>query len=95
MTDLPQRLEQVLRQRPRCVQQKQLARTIIGIERRRMDERRAAEARAARRAQQHPPIVLGGQGRSARDSANTGVGFTILACICLLALALCSGGLAS
>lgn len=95
MTDLPQRLEQVLRQRPLCMQQHDLARDLLAIERRRMNERQAAEARAARLAQLHPPLVLGGQGRRARDSANTVAGFMILAAFCLLALAFCAGGLAS
>lgn len=91
MSDLPQRLEQVLRQRPLCMQQHDLARDLLEIARRRMAAREEAEARAARRAQQHPPIVLGGQGRSARDSANTGAALTIIAALCVLVLALWGG----
>lgn len=82
MSDLADRLRRVLRQRPLCMQQHDLARTLIEIEERRMDER----AMAAQRAQQRPPIVLGD--RRARDRGNTGAALTLLAALCVLVLAL-------
>ncbi len=85
MSDLADRLRRVLRQRPLCMQQHDLARDLLAIEERRMDER----ALAAQRAQQRPPIVLGDQ--CVRDRGNTGAALTLLAALCVLVLALWGG----
>jgi hypothetical protein len=87
-----ERIQQVLRQRPLCVQQPELAREMLRIA---MDKaRREMGRQAARRAQRRSPLVLGGQGRAAREvvaNSNACAGLTITAVVLIAVLALWGG----